>query len=119
MNPIYVPLFSALAGAVIGSLSSIATIFIQAKIGERRERIRQAAMLALEEFKTHIAQRPPGGTVPPISIYVHHQLAILNAIEKNDLTPERLRQIAANDEALIAATLELDRQYQSRRRAET
>jgi hypothetical protein len=39
MDPIYVPLLSALAGAVVGSLSSIATIFIQAKLGARRERM--------------------------------------------------------------------------------
>jgi hypothetical protein len=50
MNPIYVPLLSALAGAIIGSVSSIATILIQAKIGERRERIRQAMMFALDHL---------------------------------------------------------------------
>jgi hypothetical protein len=37
MDPIYVPLLSALAGAIIGSLSSIATILIQAKVSDRRE----------------------------------------------------------------------------------
>jgi hypothetical protein len=51
MDPIYVPLLSALAGAIIGSLSSIATILIQAKISDRRERLRQAALLAMEEFR--------------------------------------------------------------------
>jgi hypothetical protein len=116
MNPVYVPLLSALAGAIIGSLSSIATILIQAKIGERRERVRQAAMLALEELKIQMLHAAPGTAIFPISIYLHHQLAILNAIEKNDLTPERLRKIAADDNALMAATVDLERQFQSKQR---
>jgi hypothetical protein len=57
MDPIYVPLLSALAGAIIGSLSSIATILIQANISDRRERLRQAASLAMEEYKIQIAKR--------------------------------------------------------------
>ena len=116
MDPVYVPLLSALAGAIIGSLSSIATILIQAKIGERRERVRQAAMLALEELKIQMSHAAPGTAIFPISIYLHHQLAILNAIEENDLTPERLRKIAADDNALMAATVDLERQFQSKQR---
>jgi hypothetical protein len=34
MDPVYVPLLSALAGAIIGSLSSIATILIQDPMGK-------------------------------------------------------------------------------------
>jgi hypothetical protein len=115
MNPIYVPLFSALAGAVIGSAASIATILIQAKIGDRRERIRQATTLALEELKIQLAHAAPGTAVFPISVYLHHQLAILNAIEANDLTPERLRKIVADDQAIINATVELDQQMRVKR----
>jgi hypothetical protein len=114
MDPIYVPLLSALAGAVIGSLSSIATIYIQAKVGERRERIRQAAMLALEDVKLQVAHAKPGTAVFPITIYLHHQLAVLKAIEENDLTPDRLRKIAAANHALVTATIDLDREFQSK-----
>jgi hypothetical protein len=32
MNPIYIPILSALGGAIIGSLSSIAAIFVQARL---------------------------------------------------------------------------------------
>jgi hypothetical protein len=114
MNPIYVPLLSALGGAIVGSLSSIATLLIQARIGERRERIRQAAMMALEELKIQLAHAPPGTGVFPISVYLYHHLAILQAVEENDLTPDRLRKIAAADDTLIAAVKELDRQFRSK-----
>jgi hypothetical protein len=103
MDPIYVPLLSALGGAIIGSAVSIATIVVQAKIGDRRERIRQATMLALEDLKLRLAHGYTG-TVFPISIYLHYQLAILDAAEKNELTPERIQQIDAENMALIKAT---------------
>ena len=116
MNPIYVPLLSALAGAIIGSLSSVATIWIQARIGDKREKIRQATTLALEELKIQIANAKPGTGIFPIAIYLHHQVAILNAIEDNDLTPERLRKIAADNSALIDATIDLERQFHRKRK---
>jgi hypothetical protein len=111
MDPVYVPLLSALAGAIIGSLSSIATILIQAKIGERRERVREAAMMALEEYKIRVEHATPGSSVFPFSMYLHHQLAMLKAIEEDDLTPDRLRKIAVANQALKAATVELEREF--------
>ena len=71
-------------------------------------------MLALEELKIQLAHAAPGSAVFPISIYLHHQLAILKAIEENDLTPDRLRKIATADNALIAATTDMERQLRSK-----
>jgi hypothetical protein len=105
MNPIYVPLLSALAGAIIGSLSSIAAILIQARYTDRRERMRQAALLAMENYKIMIAHGA-GTNIMPFSSFLHHHMAIWEAIEQNDLTPERLKQIAAKDHALDAAQIE-------------
>jgi Na+/phosphate symporter len=113
MNPIYVPLLSALAGALIGSLSSIATIVIQTRISDHRERLRQAATLALEEYKIHIANA--AGAVMPFSSFLRHHIAIWEAIEQGDLTPERLKKIAADDEALDAAQFELEREWRAKR----
>ncbi len=113
MNPIYVPLLSALAGAIIGSATSIATILIQARLGERRERIRQAAMLALEDVKIRLEHTPQGSIVWPISLHLYHQLAILNAIEENDLTPERLRRIHTADLELGKELLNLERELKA------
>jgi hypothetical protein len=114
MNPIYVPLLSALAGALIGSLSSIATILIQAKISDRRERFRQAASIAMEEFKIQIANGQ--GKVLPFSSFLHHHIAILQAVEEGNLTPDRLRQISIADDAITEVHFELDRAWQEKRR---
>jgi len=39
----------------------------------------------------------------------------MKAIEDNDLTPERLRQISATDQALFDATVEIERQFQAKK----
>jgi hypothetical protein len=115
MNPIYVPLLSALAGALIGSLSSIATILIQAKINDRRERMRQVALLAMEDYKIQIANGK-GTYVLPFSSFLHHHIAILQAVEEGNLTPDRLRQISIADDAITDVHFELDRAWQEKRR---
>jgi hypothetical protein len=118
MEPVYVPLLSALVGALIGSISSIAVIFIQTRASERRERIKQALTLALEDLKIKMANANPGTDIYPLSIYLHHELAILKAIEDNDVTPKRLRKIAATDDKLIRAVKEIENEIRSKWRAE-
>ena len=54
----------------------------------------------------------------PISIYLHHQIETLKAIEENDLTPDRIRKIANMDDALIKATKEIEDEFQKRMKAE-
>jgi hypothetical protein len=115
MDPIYVPLLSALAGAIIGSLSSITTILVQAKISDRRERLRQAALLAMEEFKIQIANGN-GKYVLPFSSFLHHHMAVLQAVEDGTLTPERLRQISIADDAITDVHIELEQAWREKRR---
>jgi hypothetical protein len=118
MDAVYLPLLSALAEAIIGSAASITTVVIQARIGERRERIRQAMTLALEDFKLQIAHAKPGTVFPPISTFLYHQLAVLKAIEDDDFTPERLRKIAAMDDTLTKTAIEIDDEFRRKMRAE-
>jgi hypothetical protein len=118
MDPVYVPLLSALVGAFIGSMSSIAVMFIQTRASERRERIRQAMTIAFEDLKLQMAHAKPGTFFPPVSTYLYHQLAVLKAIEDNDVTPERLRKIAAMDDTLMKTAIEIDDEFRRKMRAE-
>jgi hypothetical protein len=118
MDPVYVPLLSALVGAFIGSMSSIAVMFIQTRASERRERIRQAMTIAFEDLKLQMAHAKPGPLFAPISTYLYHQLAVLKAIEDNDVTPERLRKIAAMDDTLMKTAREIDDEFRRKMRAE-
>jgi hypothetical protein len=85
-----------------------------ASVAERRERIRQAALMAMEEYKVQVQNAPDGGKVYPVSAYLHHHLAILEAVEENDLTPDRLRKIATADEKIVTAVLEMDREWRKK-----
>jgi hypothetical protein len=68
-------------------------------------------MMALEEYKIRVEHAKPGSGIFPFSMYLHHQLAMLKAIEEDDLTPDRLRKIAVANQALIAATVELESEF--------
>jgi hypothetical protein len=76
MDPIYVPVLAALSGALIGSLSSIGTIYIQTRISSRRERIKQAVELAIEDHRAarEVAKMNGAGRtvmLPPITAFLH------------------------------------------------
>jgi hypothetical protein len=52
-------------------------------------------MMATEDYKVQVQNTAIGGDVYPLSTFLHHHLAILEALEKKDLTPSafaRLRQ---------------------------
>jgi hypothetical protein len=103
MDASIISALAALGGALIGSASSVATIVVQAKLNDRRERVRQAAMLAVEEIKLRVPHSQ-GKSFFPIGVYVHYQFEILQALEKGDLTAERLREIA-NENFMLASTM--------------
>src|SRR5262249_38156874 len=76
MNEGYLPLISALIGAVIGSASSIVTMYIQTKVRDRRERLEQASRMAIEAYKGQIeiarlSQRPMA-FMPLVSLFAYH-----------------------------------------------
>ena len=71
MDPIYVPLLSVLAGAIIGSAASVVTIIVQATAENRRQRFRLAMETALAEQRIQFeALKGHDGTLLPISTYI-------------------------------------------------
>ena len=55
---IYIPLISALVGALIGSASSVLVIFIQAHYQAKRELITHGIQIAVQEPKTQNIPHP-------------------------------------------------------------
>ena len=51
--------------------------------------------LALEDIKSRLSSLGPGAdpSILPFSVYLHYHMAILQALEDKDLTPERLGRI--------------------------
>jgi hypothetical protein len=113
MDP-YRPLLSALGGGLIVGLFSVLTILIQARSQERRDRLRQAAFLALEDYKL----RPPlieavGAERPPLVASLDYYVGLVAAMERGELGPQTLRKLSQrHDETMEVLRL------MSRERAE-
>ena len=71
---IYVPLISALLGALIGAAASVGTVLVQSSAQNKRERRKDAVQLALEDWKTRVAiiTKKGTGAAPPLSVFVHY-----------------------------------------------
>ena len=102
----YFPLLTGLAGALIGGVSAIAAIFIQAHYQNKRDRVRLCMEMALEDFKLN---REAGmqhvGTFEerPLAVFFHYHIELLNLIEQNRLTPESHSALTEATEKWIAA----------------
>jgi hypothetical protein len=110
MNPIYVPLLSALGGAIVGSLTSVATIYFQARINERGERLKQAVQLAIEDHKAAIEVAKTyaqGAMIPPLTAFMHYHMEVLDAMAKESLTSEALHKIVARNKAILKVAEEV------------
>ena len=102
----YLPLITGLIGALIGAGTSIVTIWLQLKSQERRERVKLASELALEDVKQtlEIAKTlNKRSSIPPLSVYQHYHLQVLDALEKRALTKEKLQEIMKENKSVIEA----------------
>ena len=52
MDPVWVPLISGMVGALVGSASSLAAVFLQTRAQQRRERIRLVLEAAIQDHKS-------------------------------------------------------------------
>lgn len=91
---IYVPLLSALVGALVGTAGTVATVLIQARRDDRRHRREMVFKLATEQQAAHIelARASGGGQIQPVDIYLMHALSLLELLEEGNLTKESLEK---------------------------
>lgn len=96
----YMPLIVGLIGVVVGSITSIAAIFIQQRAQNKRERSNQIFYAATEQFKLAIdvAKLNKRGGVFPFAVFLHHQNQLFELIEKNNLNAESLKKLLNDNE---------------------
>jgi len=107
MDSSWVPLISGLVGAILGAAASIGTVLVQASIESRRERIRQATQLALEDYKFQIQLKNPGERLAPLSLYVDFHMRLAKALEQGPLTPEKYEDICKQADVMIVKLRDL------------
>jgi hypothetical protein len=109
MEPdVYIPLLSALVGALVGSAGTVATVWVQARREDRRDRRELAFRIASEQQARHIEtaeKSSDGGNIMPIDAYLAHSFALVKAVENGPLTVKVLKQISAEVDPLYAHLL--------------
>ncbi|WP_043810376.1 hypothetical protein [Desulfomicrobium baculatum] len=113
MNPEYVPLLAAFIGAIVGAITSIASIWMQSYINAKRERIKQSVSLALESYKCEISvaqNSRSGGYIHPIAAYLHYHMGLMKLVNDDKVTADNLKKLRdKNQELLLALKSEKER----------
>lgn len=86
---IWIPAVSALVGALIGSVSPVIVGVVNARAESRRERLRLAVQMAIEDHKHLMALAREKASkyrqeigVPPISAVLAYHVEVLEAFER-------------------------------------
>ena len=102
----YIPLIAGvvgaaagLVGALIGSLTSIGTIYIQQRAQNKRERHNQVINAATKQFELAIkvAEIRGSGAIPPFAEFLLHHYELYELLEKGELNEKTLKQILDNE----------------------
>ncbi len=106
---------AALLGALIGAASSLLTIVIQQRYQSKRELLKIAADLALEDHKQRCeAVASIGGKMPPVSTYVHYHLRVLEHMAAGTYSKDTVQKLAEESDQIISAYLEVSQARQAR-----
>jgi hypothetical protein len=93
-----------LLGAIIGSLSSIFTIYFQAKIKDRRDKSKLIFNASLEDYKSSLEYAKNVGPgikviIQPIVTNIHWYSKIFELLEKDNLSLSSIKEVVKeNDE---------------------
>jgi hypothetical protein len=101
---------AALAGALLGSLATIAVGVINGRAEGRRERLRLATQLAIEEHKHLVEEGQKHANagrnvgVAPISSMVAYHMALLERLKDGaELSPEEFIELRNRNLAIFTA----------------
>jgi hypothetical protein len=114
-------LVSALGGAIIGSLGTVLTVYLQLRSQDRRERIRQAAALASEDRKLllDIAREEKRRlALPPMSLFISHYLETLKVMERKGLSRAAMKKLIDKHDELTEYAFELEAERRKKLEAE-
>ena len=106
MTESYIPLLAGFIGAIIGAGASITTILIQAHFQNKRDRMRLAAEVALEDFKLNreMGLKHKGEFEEwPLAVFMHYHVELMCLIEKDALTAENHEALKNKNRAFMEA----------------
>ena len=94
-----------LVGAVIGSLSSIVTIYVQSKIQDKRERSKIIMQAAIEDYKTSIELAKNIGTgkkaiIQPMIVGIFWYSKVFNLLDQDNLNLKSMKKIVEESDEI-------------------
>lgn len=110
----YLPLVAGFIGAIIGAATSILTIHIQTKAQNRREKVKLASELAIEDFKLSLKMAETLAkpyTFLPIAVYVHFHTKLLEALDAGELDERKIHEITELNKKVIKAVKKANEKY--------
>jgi hypothetical protein len=111
MDPVYIPLLSALAGALIGSSATVAAMIIQNHYQTKREMQKLAIEIAIEEYRARVHGK--FGEVEPTAgpILLAYYTKLIDLAINNDLTKEKMRFLFESQTELARAYSEAHSEF--------
>ncbi len=115
----YLPLLSGFIGAVIGAAASILGIAIQSRMQAKRDRLREAVGLALQDWKTRFdVIKERGGNALPLAVFVHYHAKLLELAEQGKLNPAAIKALSSEQDELIEAVAQVNHEWLGRAHGE-
>ena len=99
----FIPVISGLLGALIGASASVVTMIIQSRIHDKRERMRLIKELAIHDFEKSFEIAKASGLdfdTIPLVVFMHYHSKLIEAMEKDELTPEIAKKLYYESKAL-------------------
>ncbi|MBN2279432.1 MAG: hypothetical protein JXQ65_02525 [Candidatus Marinimicrobia bacterium] len=105
MTDILLPALIGFFGVLLGSLSSILTIFVQTRIQDKRERTKLIVETALSEYKEliDVAKCHKGNSsILPLTGSIHWYLNVFKMVDNGNFNEENLRTLFKNNKKIIS-----------------
>lgn len=93
---VWIPVLSALAGALIGSLASIITTLVRWRADARLAIAKLTIEAATQEYSGQrevVLTNESRALLPPFSTYIYYYRQVLDLLERGALTPESLKRV--------------------------
>jgi hypothetical protein len=117
----YIPLLSGFFGALIGAFASIVTIIVQSRYQNKREKIRMAAQMAIEEIKMSIDLASKSGKrafIASPTAYLHYHMKLMELLENDSLDPITLRHFTEENREIMDCLKSLQNEREEQLKAE-
>jgi hypothetical protein len=108
------PLIVGFLGAIVGAGASIITMHLQNKAQTKREKMKLATELGLEDFKAMYEIAKTSGrpfALYPVACFVHFHSKLLELLEKGELNEKKIKEIMQANKRVIDAFKEANEEY--------